>query len=226
MAGMKKRDLSEVAVDLVRGAALLGSGGCLIYPTETFYGLGAAMDDSEALARIIRLKGRPETKPLPLLVGEFEQIREVVSEEFFEGPLFEDFSRLAERFWPGSLSLVLPGREGLPESIRDKKGRTSVRLTPHPMAAELCRRAGTPLAATSANRSGRPPARDPADLDQELLVSVDGVVVEKPWPAGGAPSTVTVVCGGGRLVLVREGAVPRSDLEAAGFVIVSDEDCP
>lgn len=221
---MKKRDLSGVAVDLVRGAALIGSGGCLIYPTETFYGLGAAMDDSEALARIIRIKGRPESKPLPLLIGDFEQIRDVVSEEFFEGPLFEDFSRLAKRFWPGPLSLVMPSREGLPEFLRDGKGRTSVRLTPHPMAAELCRRAQTPIAATSANRSGRPPVREPAELDQELLARVDGVVVKKPWPSGGAPSTVAVVCGGGRLVLVREGAVPRADLEAAGFVIVSEED--
>jgi len=199
--------------------AAIAGGGCVIYPTETLYGLGAAMDNETALSRIVAVKGRPEGKPLPLILGDFEQIWDVLAEGFRQGPLFEDFSRLARRFWPGSLSLVLPGKSGLSSLITDAQGMTSVRLTPHPLAAALCRLAKSPIAATSANKSGQPAPRVPDEIDPGLAARTDGVLAEKPWPGGGAPSTVAALLGGGRLSLIRHGAVPARVLAEAGFSV-------
>ncbi len=205
------------AVGLEEAGKILVSGGCLVYPTETLYGLGALADRPEALARIARLKGRPASKPLPLVVGALSQMAAVTVGGFEGGPLHADFLRLAKLFWPGPLSLVLPSRETLPGEVRDASGRTSVRLTPHPVAAALCLAAGGPLAATSANMSGRSAVFDPDALDPAIAKGVDGIVLAEPRPKGGAPSTVVVLHGQGRLEVVREGAVAVDALLGAGF---------
>ncbi len=205
------------SLTLERAAAAIVAGGCVVYPTETLYGLGAAMRREGALARIAAIKGRPKGKPLPLILGDFGQIWDVVPDDFRDGPLFEDFSLLTRLFWPGSLSLAVPGREDLPRSLADERGMISVRQTPHPLAAALCRLVKSPLSATSANKSGQPAARLPAEIDPELAELTDGVLASPPYPMGGAPSTVAALLGGRRLRLIREGAVPAAALEAAGF---------
>jgi len=202
---------------LATAARVLAAGGCLVYPTETFFALGALATDVAALARIVTIKARPATKPLPLLVGELAHMAAVVSDGFFDGPLGADFTDLAGRFWPGPLSLVVPCRESLPGLVKDGQGRVSVRFTPHPTAAALCRLAGGALVATSANVSGRPPAADADELDPAVVAAADGVVTEGPRPGGGQASTVAGLLGGRRLALFREGAVALGRLRAAGY---------
>lgn len=187
------------------------SGGVVVYPTETLYGLGASALLPEAAARVRRIKGRSESKPLPLVVGSREQV-DLVTE--MDEP---DFARLADLFWPGPLSLIVPARPELAPQVKDAAGLTSLRWTAHPIAAALCIESGVPLVATSANLSGRPPAAKPAELDPALLASVDAAVLEQPWPSGGLASTVVRLLGSGELEILRMGAVPAQVLEQAGF---------
>lgn len=211
---------------LSHAARVLADGGCVVYPTETFFALGGLATDAAALARIVAIKARPATKPLPLLVGDPGQLRGVVPDDFWTSPLAPDFTELTRRFWPGPLSLVVPCRETLPKLVQDAGGQVSVRFTPHPVAAALCRLAGGALVATSANRSGLPPAARPRDLDPAVTAAAAAVVTEGPAPAGGPASTVVGLLGGRRLRLFREGAVPLADLVAAGFVLERTEKMP
>jgi L-threonylcarbamoyladenylate synthase len=203
----------EAAGDVLR------LGGVCVYPTETYFALGAAAAEPAALARVAAIKGRPADKPLPLLAADMEQVRGVLRAGFEATEAFADLARLAGIFWPGPLSLVVPTREDLPPLVKDALGRTSIRVTPHPVAAALCRLAASPLAATSANVSGRPPAARPVDLDPGVCALADAVVVAPPEPAGGPASTVAVPGGGGRLAVVRLGAVTSEALAAAGFAV-------
>lgn len=195
----------QTAVEAIR------RGGVVIYPTETLYGLGANALLPEAAARVCRLKGRPEDKPLPLVVGSREQAGLVTE---LEDP---DFTRLADLFWPGPLSIIVPARRGLAPQVKDAAGFSSLRWTAHATAAALCLGSGAPLIATSANLSGRPAAARPEELDPALLAEVDAAVLERPWPAGGLASTVVRLLGRGRLEILRSGAVPAQALLEAGF---------
>lgn len=200
-------------------ARMLADGGCIVYPTETFFALGARAADVSALERIAAIKARPAAKPLPLLLSDMAHLVQVVPAGFFVGPLWADFTKLTQQFWPGPLSLVVPCREDLPGLVKDEAGLVSVRFTPHPTAAALCQLVGGPLVATSANRSGRPPVAQADALDPEVASAVDTVVTEGPTPAGGPASTVAGVLGERRLRLFREGAVVTQQLLDAGFTI-------
>ncbi len=206
---------------LARAAALLRAGGCVVYPTETYFALGALADNAAALERIVAIKGRPSHKPLPLLVGALTQLDAVVPPSFAAGELGADFGELAALFWPGPLSLVVPCRQALSGLVKDADGRVSVRFTPHETAAALCRLAGGALVATSANVSGGPPAATPAELDQHVTAAVDAVLTGGPAPAGGPASTVAGLVGGKRLTVFRQGATPLAALEAAGYLPVA-----
>jgi L-threonylcarbamoyladenylate synthase len=207
------------SLHLAKAGRMLLDGGCVIYPTETFFALGALATNAAALARIVAIKDRPATKPLPLLIGEPAQMAAVVPDDFLRGPLGMDFTELTRRFWPGSLSLVVPCRESLPGWVKDGLGRVAVRLTPHPTAAELCRLAGGPLVATSANQSGGLPTAVPETLDTAVIVAVDAVVTQGPPPAGGPASTVVGLLGRRRLIIYREGAIGIEALYSAGYTV-------
>ena len=198
-------------MDVEAAAASIRSGGVVIYPTETLYALGCAADNREACARVAALKGRPESKPFPLIVADRDGLRRLLSTPL-PALLEADLALLAERFWPGPLSVLLPTRPSLPALVRDAQGLSSVRLSPHPLAKELCRRSGSALVATSANLGGQPPTADPRGLDPALLAGVEGALLALPWPAGGAPSTLVRLLGHGRLAVLRAGAVPVSAL--------------
>lgn len=200
-------------MDVEAAAARIRAGGVVLYPTETLYALGCAADNAEACARLAALKGRPEAKPFPLIVADLTALHELLTP--LPPTLETDLAILARRFWPGPLSVLLPTRPGLPALVRDELGLSSVRLSPHPLAKELCRRSGSALVATSANVSGQPPTADPRLLDPALLVGVAGAVLAKPWPAGGLPSTLVRLLGGGRLAILRAGAVPAPALADA-----------
>ncbi|MHC1789318.1 L-threonylcarbamoyladenylate synthase [Solidesulfovibrio sp.] len=208
------------ASTLAQAADRLRNGGCVVYPTETYFALGALAGDAAALARIVAIKARPAAKPLPLLVGDMAQLAAVLPEDFAAGPLGGDFADLAARFWPGSLSLVVPCRERLPELVRDGLGLVSVRFTPHAAAAALCRLAGGALVATSANVSGGPPAAAPGELDPVVVEAADALLTDGVPPAGGPASTVAGLLGGRRLRIFREGAVATAALAAAGYQLV------
>ena len=183
-----------------QAAELLRRGGIVAYPTETFYGLGALASSQEALERLARAKLRPEGKPLPVLAADLDTAAEVVAG--FE-PLA---ARLAARFWPGPLTLVLPAAPGLARELTAGSDTIGVRVPGSEVARELSRRAGGCIVSTSANLSGGPPATTSAELDPGLVDQLDGVLDGGPTP-GGLASTVLAVRDG-QLTLLRAGAVP------------------
>ncbi|MDY7000278.1 MAG: L-threonylcarbamoyladenylate synthase [Thermodesulfobacteriota bacterium] len=198
---------------LKNGLSVIAGLGCLIYPTETYFALGAGAFHAKAASRVFRLKAREKAKPLPLILGSLDQLSLVTS---MRSP---ELSLLAEKFWPGPLSVLVPAVASLPREVQDARGLTSVRVTPHPTAAKLCLDARLPLIATSANKSGHPPAVRPEDLDPELCRSVDFVLDEPPHPGGGPASTVVGMEPGMRLVMYRQGPVSETALREAGFEI-------
>ena len=192
--------------DPARAAEVLRRGGLIIYPTETFYGLGALAASAPAVARLAALKLRTEGQPLPLVAADPAMARAAASAF---PPLAE---RLAARFWPGPLTLVLPAAPGLPPEVAGD-GTVGVRVPGNALARELSRLAGGPITSTSANPSGgRPPTR-PADLDPRLASLVDAVLDGGEAP-GGLPSTVVAVEPAGPRLL-RKGAVPWEAVRAA-----------
>jgi L-threonylcarbamoyladenylate synthase len=197
------RDL-ERRID--EAAAVLRRGGIVVYPTETLYAVGARADDAAALQRLARAKLRPEGKPLPLLAADRAQVLRVAR---LEGAA----ARVADRLWPGPLTLVLPAVPGLHEAVTAGSGTVGIRIPGSALARALAARAGFPLVSTSANPSGGPPPARVEDLAPALVAQVDHVLDGGPTP-GGLPSTVAVL-DGVEVRVLRAGAVPAADIAAA-----------
>ncbi len=180
---------------IARAAAVLARGGVVAFPTESSFGLAVDALDERALARLWAVKGRPEGKPPPLLVDGEAMAQTLVREVPPRARAW------MAAHWPGGLTLVLPARDGLPAPLVER-GYVGVRVSAHPTAAALVRAFGRPITATSANRSGEPPALT-ASACASLAVDVvlDG-------EAGGAPaSTVVRVHPDDRFEVLRPGPV-------------------
>jgi L-threonylcarbamoyladenylate synthase len=194
----------ELEARVREAAAVLRRGGLVAYPTETFYALGAVARDGRAVERLARVKGRPDGKPLPLLAADVAAVAEVA---VLEGAA----ARLAERLWPGPLTLVLPARPGLPDAVTAGTGTVGIRVPGSEVARALARAAGDALVATSANLAGEPPPARAEALAAALRARLDHVLDGGATP-GGLPSTVARV-DGGRVRLLRAGPIPAEDLE-------------
>ena len=207
----------DFQTEIRRAAEALSKGGVIAIPTDTLYGLAADALNPDALDRVYAAKGRPADMPLPVLVSGWEQSLQVatVSSEI-EVPA----RRLAEAYWPGSLTMVLPAAPGLPQRLTAGRDTVAVRMPDHPVPRALADALGRPITGTSANRSGEPDITDPDELRRVLAPRVDGIIVSGPKPVGGA-STIVAVSGDG-IRLLREGVLPyervRATLETLGLV--------
>ncbi len=186
---------------------LLRDGRLVAFPTETVYGLGADATDEAAVDRIFATKGRPGDNPLIVHVAAADRLADVAASVT---PLA---ARLAARFWPGPLTLVLDARPDLPRRTTGGLDSVAVRVPAHPVARALIAAAGVPVAAPSANRSGRPSPTTAAHVVADLGGRVDAVVDGGRCEVG-VESTV-VDARGDRPVVLREGAVTREHLAAA-----------
>lgn len=201
------RDRPDAAA-MARAGAVLRSGGLVAFPTETVYGLGADARHAEAVARIYAAKGRPADNPLIVHVAELAGLAAVAASV---PPLA---GMLAARFWPGPLTLVVDAAEGLPPQTTGGLTTVAVRMPDHPVALALLAAAAVPVAAPSANRSGRPSptsaAHVQADFDEDAVdLLVDG------GPAGIGIESTVVDARGTDPVVLREGAVTREQLGGA-----------
>jgi L-threonylcarbamoyladenylate synthase len=192
--------------DIAHLAGLLQAGEVVAFPTETVYGLGADATSSDAVLKIYETKGRPRFNPLIVHVADLAMAEQLA--EF--GPLAH---RLAS-FWPGPLTLVLPRRStsGLSDIATAGLATVGIRIPAHPLAQELIRAAGRPLAAPSANPSGR---LSPTTAEQVLKGFQGRVPVLDGGPAkAGVESTILAVSGD-TVTQLRAGALPRNEIEAA-----------
>ena len=211
MTGVPFRTEEEVTAALPRAVAHLREGGLIAYPTETVYGLGsrARVPDVQAVAR---LKGRRPDKPFLLLVADRDMAEA-------QGLAFsESASALARAFWPGPLTLVLPGGSGrLPDVLRGPEGGIAVRWTSHRGMARLVRELGEPVTSTSANLPGSPPAPGAAAIIRDFAPAVEAgtLLVLDGGVLGNSPPSTLVDCTQPTPRLIREGALTLGELRRA-----------
>jgi L-threonylcarbamoyladenylate synthase len=168
---------------LTEAAAVLRRGGLVAFPTETFYGLGAAALQPAAVRRIVEVKGRPDGKPLLVLVDSLAMVDAIALE------VPPRARELMTRHWPGALTLVLRARPEVPGEVTAGSGTVGVRFSPHPVARALVTALGAPITAPSANPSGRPAPTTAAQVRAYFADRVE-LVLDGGATAGGEPSTV------------------------------------
>lgn len=164
-----------------RAVEILGQGGLVAFPTDTVYGVGALVSKPQAIAQLYVVKGRGGEKAIPILLSDVAQLSQVAFE------VSEMARRLAARFWPGPLTLVLPKRPSLPEVISSQP-TIGVRMPDHPIALALMRQTG-PLAVTSANLSGGENAVSALQVLGQLGGRIP-LILDGGQTPGGSPSTV------------------------------------
>ena len=197
--------------DVERAAEILRDGGTVAFPTETVYGLGASALDTRAVAAIFASKHRPTWDPLIVHVSDREMLGRLV---VLEGDLRDRARRLVEAFWPGPLTLLLPRTGAVPDAVTAGRERVGVRMPGHPVALDLIRRAGVPVAAPSANRFGRTSPTTAAHVLEDLDGRIDAVLDGGPT-AVGVESTVLDVCEW-PMVIYRPGAITEAMIAEVG----------
>ncbi|MGB6058349.1 MAG: L-threonylcarbamoyladenylate synthase, partial [Microthrixaceae bacterium] len=182
-----------------RAGAILRSGGLVAFPTETVYGLGANALDSSAIEAVFVAKGRPATDPLIVHISSTEQAGALTT-QWTPGA-----AALADEFWPGPLTLVVPKSPIIGDSITAGRPTVALRVPNHPIAHSLIEAAGVPVAAPSANRFGRISPTTAAHVAEELAGSYELLLDGGPTTIGVESSVVDL--SGGRPVLLRPGGV-------------------
>ena len=185
--------------EIRQGVACLKAGGVVVFPTDTLYGVGADVFNIPALRRVFDLKGRPLGLALPVLVSDWEQVGSVTQD------IPEIGRRLADRFWPGPLTLVLSRSVRLPDLVTGGRDTVAVRMPDHPIPLALAREFGGPITGTSANISGEADLLAIEAVEAQFSHGVDYIIRCGPSPAGIPYTVVDVTTGTPRLV--REGAL-------------------
>lgn len=187
-----------------QAAGIVAAGGVIAFRTDTFYGLGADPLDAEAVNKIWELKGREQGKPILLLISDLSQVERFVASR---SSLFDESTR---RYWPGPLTLVSNARKGLPEQLTAGTGTIGLRLPDDQRVRDLVRLCGGALTATSANPSGRSPARSAKEVSAYFPVGVDLIVDDGEVTSSEASTVLDVV--GDQPRVIREGRLSRKDL--------------
>ena len=184
---------------LVPAVSAIQSGGVVAFPTDTFYGLAVDPRSGAAVRKIFELKGRSDTRAIPLIAESITQVTECV------GTLTPLAERLALQYWPGPLTLIILASAELNAELTAGTGRVAVRVPDHAVARTIARLVGCAVTSTSANASGLPPPSTADEVAATLGDSID-VLVDAGAAPGGLPSTIVDVTAAAP-VLVRPGAV-------------------
>lgn len=195
-----ERDFKKIGL----AAEILKNGGLVALPTETVYGIAANALDEAAAARIFKVKGRPADNPLIVHVADLEQLYGLVS-DFPETAML-----LAKKFWPGPLTMVLPKSGRIPDSVSAGLSTVAVRMPSHPIISAVIRESGLPLAAPSANISGRPSPTSATHCVEDLNGKVDMIIDGGDCEVGVESTVITLVSDIPRLL--RPGMVTLEQL--------------
>ncbi|MGI6071859.1 MAG: L-threonylcarbamoyladenylate synthase [Lachnospiraceae bacterium] len=196
---MKTIILTESSCNIKKAASILKKGGTVAFSTDTVYGLGAVYDNQTAIRRIFEVKGRDEGKPLSILISDMEQVG------LLTGHVPEEARSLMEAFWPGALTVILEKSDLVPDIVTAGKNTVGLRMPASRSARELIRRTGKPLAAPSANLSGKRSPVSAEEVSADLLGSID-MIIDSGESGTGVPSTVIEVRDGAVKVF-REGTI-------------------
>ena len=191
----------DIAQVLSHSVETLVNGGIIAYPTETFYGLGVKFDLKDSLRNLYEIKQRPKDKAMPLIIGNKELLRLVVTSVNNAALL------LMDRFWPGPLTLILSAKDNLSEYITADTHKVAVRIPGESFALDLAKFANFPITATSANPSGIPPARDAETVVRYFGDRID-LIIDGGSTSGELPSTIVDVTEQ-EIRILREGMVKK-----------------
>ena len=203
MCKIKTRILTEK--DISEAAKILKSGGLVAIPTETVYGLAANAFDETAIKKIFLAKGRPSDNPLIVHISDIDEIYNLVSEFTCEA------QKLANSFWPGPLTIILKKSKIIPDSVSGGLDSVAVRLPDNIIARKIIKEAGFPLAAPSANLSGKPSPTNASHVFSDLSGKIEAILDAGPCKVG-LESTVVSLCNDVPKIL-RPGAVTVEQLE-------------
>ncbi|MBX0357877.1 threonylcarbamoyl-AMP synthase [Halobacillus sp. Nhm2S1] len=201
----QNKNSSDLDAQIQEAAALLRENQVIAFPTETVYGLGADATEEAAVQRIFEAKGRPADNPLIVHVADQDQVSQLISE------IPPVAKKLMDEFWPGPLTLVLKSNGTAAENVTAGLSTIGIRMPDHPLALTLLRKTGRPLAAPSANRSGRPSPTTADHVYQDLDGRIAGILDGGPTGIG-VESTV-VDCTTEIPIILRPGGVTKEDLE-------------
>lgn len=193
-------------VSIREAAALLKHNEVVAFPTETVYGLGGNAFSDEAIKKIFKAKGRPADNPLIVHIAEQSQLQDVVAD------VPQTAARLIDAFWPGPLTVVLSKRRGISDYATADRSTVAVRMPDHPVARALIKEAAVPVAAPSANRSGKP---SPTNA-QHVLADLDGLIagVLDGGDAGIGVESTVVKCTDSSVTILRPGGITTEQIEA------------
>jgi L-threonylcarbamoyladenylate synthase len=192
---------------LARATAALERGGLVVVPTDTVYGVAARLDRPEAVARLYVAKGRPEDRPIPVLISSPDRLARLTRD------LPAGAAAFAGQFWPGALTIALPRSAAVPDLVVAGGDTVGLRMPDHPFALALIGACGGALAVTSANRSGEPSLREATAVAEAIGAAVD-LIVDSGTAPGGLASTVVALDAAGPRVL-REGPIDVAALHQA-----------
>lgn len=199
---------SDIGYAIQEAVLVLAKRGLVAFPTDTVYGLGAHPLLEAAARKIFEVKGRPEEKALPLLLADNSQL------EFAANQIPEIARRLAERFFPGALTMVLFKSNAIPDWVTGGDKKVALRVPNHNVPRSLARALGFPIIGTSANKSGFPPACNAHEVVKQLGDDIDLLLDGGPCP-GGIPSTVLDVTISPPKIL-REGIISLQEINLIG----------
>jgi len=205
MSEILKLENTNLEFLLEYSTRLLLAGRVVSFPTDTYYALGADPLNLAAINEVFRLKRRSSGRPLPLLVASIDQAADLTDDP----P--RSFFRLAEKFWPGPLTIIVPASRQLPLKVTANTGKVGLRWPKNPLAVALIAAAGRPLTGTSANITENPPCNTADEVDKQLGENLP-LIIDGGTAKGGLASTVVeLTSDGGRII--RHGPVTESDLK-------------
>ncbi len=200
-------DTAEGLANIERAAACIRAGGLVVFPTETVYGLGADGTSADAAAKIYAAKGRPSDNPLIIHIAD-------PADAALYAETGDLYRRLAAAFMPGPLTVVMNAKDSVPLTTRGGLATVAVRCPSHPVAGLLIRKAGTCIAAPSANLSGKPSPTDALQVAEDMNGRVN-IILDDGSADFGLESTIVKIENDGTLTLLRPGKITPEELQAA-----------
>ncbi len=201
--------LSTDDENLVAAGRVLKDGGIVAFPTDTVYGLGAVYRDEKAVAKIFEAKGRDEGKPLSILVSNIDQVNLLA--DFGSGEMSEKAVRLMKKYWPGALTLIFKKKPGIPDNVTAGGETIGIRMPDLDTTLKIIEAAGLPLAAPSANTSGKRSSVTAEDVAEDLNGKIDMIIDGGACKVGLASTVVDMT--GERPKILREGVITQEMID-------------